>query len=242
MLYLIGLGLNEKGISLEGIEALKDCKKIYLESYTVDFPYHIKDLEKIIGKKVIILYREEVESSFLIKEAKKHDIALLIYGSPLFATTHESLIIDSEKHKIKIKVIYSASIFDAISETGLQPYKFGKITSIAKWENNFEPDSFLDVVEENISINAHSLILVDIGLNFINAINQLKGAINKKEMKNNFDKIIVCSNLGTSKSGIFYGSLDRLIEKNLKVSSPYCLIIPSKMHFIEKESVERFEV
>ena len=38
MLYLIGLGLNEKSISLEGLEAVKKCKKVYLEGYTVDFP------------------------------------------------------------------------------------------------------------------------------------------------------------------------------------------------------------
>ena len=51
MLYLIGLGLNEKGITLEGIDAIKKCKKIYLEGYTVDFPYPITKLEKVIGKK-----------------------------------------------------------------------------------------------------------------------------------------------------------------------------------------------
>ena len=39
MLYLIGLGLNEKGISLEGLEVIKKCRKVYLEEYTVNFPY-----------------------------------------------------------------------------------------------------------------------------------------------------------------------------------------------------------
>ena len=59
MLYIVGLGLNEKGISKEGLEAVKKCKKIYLESYTVDFPYSMKDLEKVFKKKVIILSRED---------------------------------------------------------------------------------------------------------------------------------------------------------------------------------------
>ena len=70
MLYLIGLGLNEKGITIEGLEAIKKCNKIYLESYTIDFPYEIKKLEKIINKKIITLKREDVEGDFLIKEAK----------------------------------------------------------------------------------------------------------------------------------------------------------------------------
>jgi diphthine synthase len=53
LLYLIGLGLNEKGISLEGLESVKKCTKVYLEGYTVDFPYGIELLEKILGKKIV---------------------------------------------------------------------------------------------------------------------------------------------------------------------------------------------
>ena len=49
MLYLIGLGLNERGISLEGIEAIRKCKEIYLENYTIEFPYSAQGLEKVIG-------------------------------------------------------------------------------------------------------------------------------------------------------------------------------------------------
>ena len=48
MLYIIGLGLNIKGISKEGLEAVKRCKKIYLENYTIDFPYSSSELvEKV---------------------------------------------------------------------------------------------------------------------------------------------------------------------------------------------------
>ncbi len=69
MLYIVGLGLNENGISKEGMLALKKCKKVYLEGYTVDFPYNIDALN--IGKKKIVkLGRKEVESERLIKEAK----------------------------------------------------------------------------------------------------------------------------------------------------------------------------
>lgn len=35
MLYLIGLGLGDaKDITVKGLETLKKCKKVYLESYT----------------------------------------------------------------------------------------------------------------------------------------------------------------------------------------------------------------
>ncbi len=236
MLYLIGLGLNERGVSLEGKEAIKKCKKIYLEFYTVDFPYSICRLEKIIGREIIKLSRGDVENDGLIKEAKKQNIAVLIYGCPVFATTHIGLLMECEKAKIKSKIIYSASVFDAIGETGLQLYKFGKISSMPKWQKNFTPDSFLEFVEENESIGAHSLILIDIGLSFEEALMQLNTSCKKR----NFDinSLLVCSCLGTSKTNNYFGTLEILKKK--KIPAPFCFIIPGKMHFMEKEGVERF--
>ncbi|MEK6859492.1 MAG: diphthine synthase [Nanoarchaeota archaeon] len=243
MLYLIGLGLNEKGITLEGIEAIKKCKKIYLEIYTVDFPYSAEKLEKVIGKKIIKLDRKDVESDKIVNEAKKENIALLVYGSPIFATTHISLLMDCDKAKAKVKtyIIYSASVFDAVASCGLELYKFGKISSIPKWQKNFTPNSFLDYVIQNNSIKAHSLILVDIGLSFEDALNELKIASKKKDIF--LEKIVVCSSLGTSKSKIYYGKIEELKSKGKKekISAPFCFIIPAEMHFMEKEALERFE-
>jgi diphthine synthase len=238
MLYLIGLDLSLKGISLEGMEAIKKCKKIYLESYTVDFPYQAPKLEKVIGKKIIKLDREKVENNGIVEEAKSQNVCLLVYGSPLFATTHISLIMEACEKGVELKVIYSASVFDAISETGLQLYKFGKVTSLSKWGKNFEPDSFMDIVFQNKSMSAHSLILIDIGLEIIEALNELETSIQRKN--STMDKLVVCSSLGTDKSKIYYGTIREL--KGKKISSPYCFIIPGEMHFLEEEALKRFEI
>lgn len=235
MIYLIGLGLNEHGISKQGMLALEKCKKVYVEGYTVDFPY---DLEKELhlGKKLEILNRAKVESNFLIKEAKSRKIALLIYGSPLFATTHMTLIKDANEQGVRTRVIYAASIFDALAETGLQLYKFGKITSMPEWKNNYEPDSFLEIVKENQSIKAHSLILVDIGFNFKKALVQLEMAAHNKNIE--LGKMLVCSKMGTDEKQIVYGNSEELRTKH--ISPPFCFILPSDMHFMEKEVVESF--
>jgi len=230
MLYIIGLGLNEKGISKEGMLALEKCHKVYLEDYTVDFPYDIEELR--LGKKIIPIGRSEVESNRLIKEAKGRRIVLLVYGSPLFATTHMSLVLDAQAQKIDVKVIYSASVFDAIAETGLQLYKFGKIASMPLTENT----DFLKYVKENLSIKAHSLILIDIGMSFKNALEKLEKAIEKDKIK--IDKIVVCSKLGTDDSEIVYEKIDEL--KGKEVDSPFCFIIPGELHFLEKEGLGRF--
>lgn len=234
MLYIIGLGLNEKGISQQGLEAIKKCKKIYFENYTVDFPYSVKVLEKEIKKKIISANRELVESNKLVEEAKKETICLLVYGSPLTATTHISLIQEARKNKIKCEIVYSGSIFDAIAETGLQIYKFGKITSMPKWQKSFAPDSFLEIVKENLSIKAHSLILCDIGLSFQDALHQLETSSKNKNLK--IEKLVVCSNLGTENSKFLYNKIENL--KKEKISNPFCLIIPAELHFMEKEAIE----
>jgi diphthine synthase len=177
-----------------------------------------------------------VESDRLIKEAKTEDVALLVYGSPLFATTHMTLILDARKAGVKTRVIHSGSIFDAIGETGLQLYKFGKISSMPTWKENFKPESFMDYVLDNQKIKAHSLILVDIGLSIEKAIEQLEISAKNKEFK--LDKVVLCRKLGTKKATIFYKTTPEL--KKLNVKSPFCFVIPGEMHFLEKEALEMY--
>ena len=52
MLYIIGLGLDKDGISKQGLDIIQRCKRIYLENYTIDFPYSKIQLEEMIGKKL----------------------------------------------------------------------------------------------------------------------------------------------------------------------------------------------
>jgi len=240
MLYIIGLGLNVDGISKYGLEIIRRCKRVYLESYTVDFPYTFGELEAVVGKKLIKTDRKFTESLALVDEARKIDVVLLVYGSPLTATTHITLINEAKHSGVKTKIIYNASVFDAAAETGLQLYKFGKIASMPAWnpEKNFTPDSFMRIIQENLSMKAHSLILVDIGLDFQDALKQLETSA--KNHKISLKKIAVCSRLGTKHSRIIYKDIDEFKDyKNIR--TPYCIVIPSKLHFVEKEFLKRFE-
>lgn len=241
MLYLIGLGLDKDDLSLKALNVIKKCKKIYLESYTTNFPYCKDELEKIIKRKIEKLERKDVEENFLDKYVKgKGDVALLIYGDPLIATTHISLILEAKKAGIGVKIFHGVSVYNAITETGLQIYKFGKTTSIPKWKENYKPSSFVDIIKENLSINAHTLLLVDIDLNFKDALNELKETTKNKL---NLGKIIVCSKIGTKDSKIYYGKMEELEKLNeKKIKKPFCFIIPSKLHFIEEEYLKNFEI
>ena len=238
MLYLIGLGLNVDGISKYGLEVAKRCKRVYLENYTVDFPYTIGRLSEIIGKKIIPANRDKVEGLSLVDEANRLDIALLVYGSPLTATTHITLLQEAKRLGVKTKVIHSASILDAVAESGLQLYKFGKVASMPAWKESFTPNSFMEIVQDNQKINAHSLILIDIGLDFPNALKQLEESVKKHKIK--LDKIVLCQSLGNRYQKIFYRNVKDLKEFD-SVKKPYCIIIPSKLHFMEKEVLENFK-
>lgn len=230
MLYIIGLGLNPDGISREGLIIAKKCKKIYLENYTVEFPYSLEAIENLIEKKIFPADREFIESCRIVDDARKTDIALLVYGSPLTATTHITLVQEARASEVKYKIIYSASVIDAVAETGLQLYKFGKIASIPE----IEADSFMEIVKENQKIEAHSLILVDIGLSFSRAVKKLETASEKHKIK--LDKIIVCSKLGTDNRKIVYENIENLRDKEFKI--PFCFILPAKLHFLEKEILD----
>jgi len=226
--YLIGLGLNEKSVSLEAIGIIKKCSKVYLESYTVEFPYEIPELEKELGIEVELLDREKVEGDEFLNEGKTEDICLLVYGSPMMATTHTSLLDYCNKNKINYKVIHNASIFDAVAETGLHAYKFGKTVSLIKSDSKVE--SIGKIIDDNQKIKAHTLILVDIGLNFEEAVGELKKYINSEQ------KIVVCSKMGCKNSKIVYEEIDKI--KNIE--APFCIILPSDdLHFSEEDFLNK---
>jgi len=234
MLYLIGLGLDIKDISIKSIEVLKRCDKIYFENYTNVMNFDIKDIEKIIKSKVIMADRQFVEENEqLLKEAKSKKIALLVSGDPLSATTHIDLIIRAKKMKIKTRILHAPSIFTAIAETGLQLYKFGKTASIAKWTPTFRPESFYEIIKKNLEHDAHTLILIDIGMEVNEALGYLESIAKARDPMMLERKIVVCQQLGTENQRFYFGKISSLMKKKFRL--PACIIIPAKLHFVEEE-------
>src|SRR3989338_2358035 len=140
-LYLIGLGLNnEKDITVNGLEAVKKCDLVYLENYTSVLNCSKEALEKFYGKKIILARRSLVEDddNELIENSKAKNVAFLVAGDPLAATTHIDLFLRARKEGITCNIIHNASILTAIGVTGLQLYKFGKTTSIPLENENIE--------------------------------------------------------------------------------------------------------
>ena len=201
MLYIIGLGLDKKDLTVKAIEALKKCRIVYLETYTSYSPYTAKELEKIAGRKIVKAGREDIEqkAESILKEAKKNNVALLVSGSPLIATTHSDLILRARKMEVRTAIIHGISVIDALAETGLQIYKLGKIASIPKWQESYKPESFYDIFQENQSIKAHTLMLLDIGLEVNEALLYIKDIASKRQQDIENLNFVACSKLGSKK-------------------------------------------
>lgn len=234
--YLIGTGMAQKSISMEALEKLQTCDKVYLENYTVNFPYNIKELEKSYGIKIEELNRNKVEDESILQEAKNSNVALLVYGDSLSATTHMQLVTEAKKQNIEYKILHNSSIMIAIAETGLSLYKFGKTCSIPNWkEHTNKPTSFMNYIKDNLSIKAHTLILTDISLEIFPAIEQLIKASQKENVPLP-EKIIAISSAGNKSQKIFYDNLENL--KTREIPMPFCLIIPSDMSYSELDALE----
>lgn len=100
VLYFIGLGLgDEKDITLNGLEAIQSCEKLFLEHYTSILSVGVERLEALYGKKVQVCYREtvEIEMDEILKEVKENqpdkNYAFLVVGDPFCATTHSDLFL-----------------------------------------------------------------------------------------------------------------------------------------------------
>ena len=164
MLALIGIGLAEPGdVTVKGYNIAKQSDKIYLESYTSKLACSHEELEKFYGKKILLANRTFVEDGKkLLEEAKKENVALLVIGDPLCATTHWDILTRAKELGIPTRVVNNASIMSAIGSTGLQVYKFGKTTSIPFPVEKFEPETAYDIILQNKAIGAHTLVLLDL--------------------------------------------------------------------------------
>ena len=247
-LYIIGIGLStEKDITVKGLELVKKCDKVYLENYTSLLQCSIQDLEKFYGKKVILADRTASEQGDIkiIEEAKKKNVAFLVVGDPFSATTHIELFKLAKEKKVPVQVVHNASILTAVGITGLQLYKFGRVTSIPFIEDHPQLETPYNVLKENQEQGLHTLFLLDLKpeqkkFMTINQALEILEKIESRKKENLVKKdtlVIGCARLGSEDAMIKAGPLEK-VKKQEFGKAPHCVIFPGKMHFIEKEFLD----
>lgn len=245
MLYIIGLGLNPRQLTLEALDAIKNCVAVFLESYTSRYSEGTaSDLLEITGKKIISLPREMVENpTQLLAQATRENIALLVYGNPLTATTHIQLLLDAKKEGIKTTVIPGVSITNYLGKTGLDSYRFGRTATIVMPEENYEPESFYSMIEANLKGNLHTLCLLDIkedgrlmgtseALAILERIEKKRGTSILKDAT-----IVILCGAGNKGETIKAGKFSEIKKSGYDVY-PQSLVVCAKLNEKEKEALE----
>ncbi len=251
MLYLIGCGLRFSDIPFRAVSIAKSCDERILEAYT-SISTDLKELRELIGDFKIASRTEiENEMDLILEKARNKDIAILVMGDPLAATTHFSFVYEAKRKNIRVEVIHASSIFTAITNTGLMLYKFGKTISIPFRDKVDLPISVYEGIEKNFSANLHTLLLLDLDpfnnqfMDPFMAVNDLlrleehlnKGVINRDR------EIIICSRLGLDNEKIIYTTINEFLSLSPSIGKPpYCLILPSSLSRIEKEFLSIYKL
>ena len=118
------------------------------------FKKALEKLENFYNKKIFLADRYHVESaeatttssdaSINLTLAKTANMALLVVGDPLSATTHTDLLLRCKQHGVPFTVIHNTSVMTAIGMTGLSLYKFTPTLSIPFFTDHWRPMSFYE--------------------------------------------------------------------------------------------------
>jgi diphthine synthase len=246
MLTFIGLGLYDKtDVSEKGLLLIRKADYVFLECYTSKLmgTSH-SELEAFYGKKVYLLYREDVEKSpdDLLEKAKNGNVAILCAGDPMVSTTHADLRMRAGALGIRTVIVHAASISSAVCGlSGLQNYRFGKSCSLPFPQKNWFPTTPVDVISQNLSLRLHTLVYLDIHDDRYMTIPEAIGLIEQIAAGKN---ITIPLYVGIARAG----SDDPVVRAGTaEVMKPqdfgpplHILIVPAELHDMERSYLEMF--
>ncbi len=238
MLSLISLGLSPADLTQQAIEAARSCDKLYAEFYTNKKTTELNTLESLFQKPIQEVNRADLEdhSRKIVSEAATQSVGLLVSGDCLSATTHLSLLQECREKRVPYKIVHGPGIFNYILNTGLQAYKFGRTITLPAGQL---PPSVAETIQNNQSIGAHTLILLDVNpqpMDIPAALHLLSKIISPDK------KIVALFQAGTKNETIVSSTLSALKNNpTLKGKTPACLVLPGPLHFTEEEFLQQFE-
>lgn len=267
VLYFVGLGLGDyKDITVRGLEIVKKCAAVYLESYTSILSCGKTQMEEFYGRPLIEADRLMVESGCdeMLERAHNEEVALLVVGDPFGATTHSDLYLRAAEQGIKVEVVHNASILTAVGCTGLQLYRFGETVSIPLFTENWRPTSFYPKISKNRTLGLHTLLLLDIkvkeqsieammkGRNeflpprFMTADEACRQLLEAEEAHKEGiispDSIIIAAlRLGSSSQSIIIDTVLGMSTRSDLGGPLHSLILPGELHPIESEMLDYFK-
>lgn len=248
-IVFVGLGLHdEHGISLSGLEEVRVADKVFVEFYTNLLPsFSLERFESLAGRKLTLLSRRDLEDmngQTVLEAGEKGNVALLVPGDPMIATTHVTLRIEAQKLGIKTRIVHGASILSAAAGlSGLHNYKFGKSVTVPFPNENTSATPY-SVIAENQKRGLHTFCLLDIKADekrYLSIGEALSTLLNVKAEEGKeavtMDTLAVGIARAGSKDPTVKAERARLLLKYDFGGPPQCLIFPGKLHFMEAEAL-----
>jgi diphthine synthase len=190
----------------------------------------------------------------ILEHARKSNVCVLVYGDPLIATTYNELLVRARKLSIEFKVIHSSSgILSLMGESGLQPYKFGKMVTMM--DDPMSSITVYNTIYENMCLGLHTLILTEYNNDdgrgnfesnsdpfFLSPSRVIELLLEReKEMKLlNFSVEtygLIASKIGCKNSTFNSGKIKSLLGLEYR-GGPNSVIIPGRLHFTEVDSIK----
>ncbi len=245
-LFLIGLGPGDLELMTQrAISLLQDMDKRYLEGYTATLPSDQElKLESVVGPWKHAMRPQIEDAKEILEEAEKKNVAIMVVGDPMQATTHVDLIVRAKERGIPTSVIPGISATTlAVTSSGMQSYRFGRQVTLPYAYGNYLPTSPLRYILDNQSRNLHTLVLLDLdptGLGVEKPIHmspsiagQILLQMSEKWNEDNEEvnisnwNVIVLSDLGTAQSRVYSTTIAKL--EGMNDGRVHCLILPSGM-------------
>lgn len=245
-LSFVGLGLGPRGVSLEGLQEIRESDICYVEYYTSPQELELLSiLEKESGKELTVVDRVFVEDGgSILKDAREKKVVLAVPGDPLIATTHNELRVRAIKNGIGTRVIHGATVASALaSASGLHYYKFGRTVTVTR-ESQAKPEQVYRLVHQNLLEGSHTLLLLEYDVEgregvrpgeAVKALLDAEASLRRGVISENTFGLVM-SRVGREgarfEAGPFSG-----ISKGDYGAPPYSLVIPGELHFTEVESI-----
>ncbi|MEM1622719.1 MAG: diphthine synthase [Sulfolobales archaeon] len=248
-LYLVGMGLSYKYLTLEALEAIARADRVFVDTYTgrVD----LEGLEKVLAKTFVKVSRKELEEDSgreileLLEEGKK--VVLLVPGDPLVATTHVTLLLEAQARGFRFHVVPGVSIVPtALSMSGLMVYKMGRIATVVYPKDGIVYEYAYDVIKANDSLNLHTLLLLEydgekgIAMKASEAIEILKNIEeSRREGVIKDDRLVsVVASLGYPDFVVCVGELKRIHMLKVDVVPQTLVFASPRLHPMEEEMMK----
>lgn len=252
MLSLIGIGLSDADdITLKGLNYVRSADTVYLEGYTSRINASKEELEDLYEQDIVVASREQLEQRHdeLLDEAAESHVVVLIIGDVFSATTHSMVFVEAKNRGIPVNVVHNASIINAVSQTGLQLYKFGRTTSIVYPDGDWLPSTPYDAIEANQEQGLHTLCLLDIKADnagfddrqdtymtaqeAVHILRRLEETEGQGVIRDDSDVIVVQDLTGPNQT-LWEGTVGEVDD--FEAEQPlHSLIVPAELHDMEAE-------